>query len=349
MSACYANRLVLSFTRLAHRYNITQQEIIKETGLNFSLLENPYVSYYPEQKPVIQLFKLLDESGFYKNDEIKEICNFTDNLVGQQSESTVKNMLLSALMNKANFIDYLDLITKTFKTINKSSELEYKVDGKYTYLIHQNINEERDFITSQGALHAFNQSIKKTTPHIALNPEFLFTQKTIPDPDGFAEHNGSKLSFSQPFSAIKFETKLLKTKNPFFNPMMSPFTENMEKDVFTFFKPKEIIVKRVQHILNTYLGKAPEQISIKQVCQDLHMSSATLQRHLAKEDQTFKNILDELRRKSAISLLQHSDFQISKISDCLGYANVTSFNRAFKRWFTSTPLDFRRGQSGKLQ
>lgn len=341
----YVREHVLSWRNFAYSYNVTPKELVMETGLNLSLLDNSQLNYYSDQKAVVLLFNLLNECGFYKNDEIKNMEYFFNELIQPPTSNTIKyfNVFFMSLMNQPNFISALNLMLEFSLYMYKQDKIFYKVDGEYTYIKHVIINDGASFLTSQGALHALNQIIKKTVPYIDLDPEFLFTSKTIPNIDTFTQYNGYKCRFLQPFSGIKFKTKLLGAKNPFFNPLITNSTDNMVSEVFLTFKPQQVITEQVRGIVNNHLNSAYNQvININQVCQEVHMSSATLQRHLAKEDQNFSNILEEQRRINAMKLVQHSNSELLQISESLGYSNFSSFNRAFKRWFGDGPLAFRK-------
>ncbi len=52
--------------------------------------------------------------------------------------------------------------------------------------------------------------------------------------------------------------------------------------------------------------------------------------------------MEDCRLETAVQLLRHQDLQICEISELLGYARVSSFSRAFKRWSSLQPGDFRR-------
>ncbi|MGL1956629.1 MAG: helix-turn-helix transcriptional regulator [Colwellia sp.] len=341
----YTRDQVLGWANIAYGYNVTPKELAMDTGLNLNLLENSQLNYYSEQKAVVLLLSLLNECGFYKNDEINIIELFFNQLILPQSLNIYKNfnVFFMALMNQPNFISNLNLIITFSNNTYKQSKVSYKTNKNYTYIKHDIPGQERAFVTSQGALHGINQIIKKTAPYIDLYPEFLFTSKTIPNIDKFTQHNGCKIKFLQPFSGIKFKTKLLEVKNPFFNPLVTNYTNNMVSEVFLTFKPQQVLTEQVRGIVNSYFNNTHNQvINIKQVCQEVHMSSATLQRHLAKEDQSFSNILEEQRRINAMKLIQHSNSELLQISESLGYSNFSSFNRAFKRWFGDGPLAFRK-------
>lgn len=83
-------------------------------------------------------------------------------------------------------------------------------------------------------------------------------------------------------------------------------------------------------------------ISLDAVAKRLQISPRTLKRKLASNDMTFSRVVEEIRRERALLLLGNSDLSIESIADMLGYADVTSFTRAFRRWTGTTPASVRR-------
>lgn len=84
-------------------------------------------------------------------------------------------------------------------------------------------------------------------------------------------------------------------------------------------------------------GQATQQI----VARSLGMSPRTLSRRLAGDGTTYFQILDDLRKALATGFLQETDLSLSEIAYLLGYAGLSSFNDAFRRWTGQTPGRFR--------
>jgi AraC-like DNA-binding protein len=72
------------------------------------------------------------------------------------------------------------------------------------------------------------------------------------------------------------------------------------------------------------------------------MSPRTLGRKLEREGTTFKELLDDLRRRLALRYVGASDLALSEIAFLLGFSQAAAFHRAFKRWTSQTPLEYRR-------
>ena len=73
----------------------------------------------------------------------------------------------------------------------------------------------------------------------------------------------------------------------------------------------------------------------------LRMSERTLQRRLAEQDLSFTDLLDEVRRESALEYLKARRVSVDEIAFLLGFATPSSFFRAFKRWTGMTPQGWR--------
>lgn len=85
------------------------------------------------------------------------------------------------------------------------------------------------------------------------------------------------------------------------------------------------------------------------IAAQLGMTPRTLQRHLAHEDNSYQQILDEVRAERAQELLLQSELGLTDIAFNLGFSDARAFHRRFKYWFDCTPGQFRNQQSGQGQ
>lgn len=82
--------------------------------------------------------------------------------------------------------------------------------------------------------------------------------------------------------------------------------------------------------------------SIGDVAKRLATSSRTLQRRLAEIGTSHADLLDETRTELARRYLGERSLSIPEVAFLLGYADVPTFHRAFKRWTQRTPGEHRR-------
>ena len=53
------------------------------------------------------------------------------------------------------------------------------------------------------------------------------------------------------------------------------------------------------------------------------------------------NVIEELRIKKACELVKGTNMKMNEIAECVGYANDTSFRRAFKRVTGVSPIQYK--------
>lgn len=104
---------------------------------------------------------------------------------------------------------------------------------------------------------------------------------------------------------------------------------------------KDELLVQVQQLLND--GKLEQN----QLAQRLNLSLRTLQRRLAQEGLNYQNLVDNERKERACTLLHHSNKSSEDIAQELGFIEVTSFYRSFKKWTGMTPAQFRKTPSTK--
>jgi AraC-like DNA-binding protein len=82
--------------------------------------------------------------------------------------------------------------------------------------------------------------------------------------------------------------------------------------------------------------------SLTVIAGDLRMSPRTLQRRLMDEKTSFGAELEAVREQLACAHVRENKVPLGEIAFLLGYAHVSTFLRAFKRWTGTTPSRFRK-------
>jgi len=79
---------------------------------------------------------------------------------------------------------------------------------------------------------------------------------------------------------------------------------------------------------------------VRAVAAELGVGARTLQRRLVENGTTFRALLDEARRAESLRLVACGR-PIKAVADAVGFAEVRSFHRAFRRWTRRTPAQWR--------
>jgi len=83
--------------------------------------------------------------------------------------------------------------------------------------------------------------------------------------------------------------------------------------------------------------------SAERIAHNLHLSLRSLQRHLADEGCSYDLLLNQCRQNLALQHMREPGCSLSEIAYLLGFADTSSFSRAFKRWTGMTPSQYRAG------
>ncbi len=99
------------------------------------------------------------------------------------------------------------------------------------------------------------------------------------------------------------------------------------------------LLRSLQAVLPEYVIE--NQPSIAQIADIAHVSSRTLQRELACQGMSFRELLDGARFTVARQKLAEPELKIEDIGAMLGYTQPTHFSRAFRRFAGQTPSQYR--------
>jgi len=95
---------------------------------------------------------------------------------------------------------------------------------------------------------------------------------------------------------------------------------------------------RVRRVILEKRGGFP---SLNVMARLFNLTSHTLHRRLTEEGTSYRDILDDVRHMLAIEHLKTDHLSIQEIAFNLGYTEMANFRRAFKRWESVSPSEYR--------
>ena len=84
---------------------------------------------------------------------------------------------------------------------------------------------------------------------------------------------------------------------------------------------------------------------LEDVARHLGIGSRTLQRRLSDLGHSYQSLVDEARREVALRLVAEGRQSLVEVAFLTGFAEQSSFTRAFKRWSGTTPRKYRETSS----
>jgi AraC-like DNA-binding protein len=157
----------------------------------------------------------------------------------------------------------------------------------------------------------------------------------------------SVLRFSAPFNGFVFPRRFLRAKMSAADPALHGLIRK-HAELLLSELPKgaaESLTEKVRDRVAAQLEKGDPGIA--NIARELSMSPRTLGRKLEREGTTFKNIVDDLRHRLALRYVANYDLSLTEVAFLLGFSQSAAFHRAFKRWTSQTPLEYRRLSRGR--
>ena len=162
----------------------------------------------------------------------------------------------------------------------------------------------------------------------------------------YAEHYPPVFSGPVEFAAECNQLQLSQASLALRNPQHCPSTwrhllEICERELEQLTRTRSL-TERISQLLGPLLhGREPE---LAEIAARLQLPSWTLRRKLAEEGTQFRAVLNNTRHDLAISYIRDTELAFGEIAFLLGFASAEAFQRAFKRWSSQTPGEFRRSQ-----
>lgn len=161
-----------------------------------------------------------------------------------------------------------------------------------------------------------------------------------PAPRRLHEHRrllGLTPRFGQAHDALIFPAALLARPSRSANPrLFALLSQEAERELAALAENR--LGNRVRYWLSSHLGRRP--CTLLACAAALGLSEGALQRGLAQQGSSFRTLHEEVRRQHAQRLLE-SGQAIRDVARACGFAELSPFYRAFRRWYGVTPDSLR--------
>lgn len=110
-------------------------------------------------------------------------------------------------------------------------------------------------------------------------------------------------------------------------------------NILVKFRDPDSLARRIRHkLLSLDAARWPDA---ERLASDLCMSASTLRRRLGEQGQTYQGLKDSVRRELAIAWLAEPELGLVEVAERLGFADSSSFYKAFRKWFGCNPGHYR--------
>lgn len=151
---------------------------------------------------------------------------------------------------------------------------------------------------------------------------------------------GESLHFGQAENKVVSSADVLDLPSPTAQPYVSRVLLDHADSLTARIDGRRPYSRRVhEHIMQQLPYGAA---SIDRTARTLGMSRQTLYRRLKEEGTSFQQLLETTRNGLAGAYLADPQHNLSEVALLLGFLDYSSFNRAVRRWYGTSPQEYRR-------
>ncbi|WP_191833675.1 AraC family transcriptional regulator [Pseudomonas fluorescens] len=147
------------------------------------------------------------------------------------------------------------------------------------------------------------------------------------------------LQFNRPRTRMIFAADCLDLPLRRSEEELQRFLAEAPGNILVKYRDPASLARRIRHDLRQLdPGHWPD---VDSLARHLCLSASTLRRRLAEEGQTYQGLKDSVRRELAITWLAEVELGFAEIAERLGFADSSSFYKAFRKWFGCNPGHYR--------
>lgn len=146
------------------------------------------------------------------------------------------------------------------------------------------------------------------------------------------------LDFGRVDNGLLFDAAWMEARLTTADPRLLVTAEQLADSALRTKAPTEDFTTTVATHLAQALGSGA---SAEDIAARLHMSKRTLQRRLEEEGLSFQELVDRVRAEKARALVRDEHLTLADVAFRLGFSDVSSFSRSFRRWTGVSPGRYR--------
>lgn len=174
--------------------------------------------------------------------------------------------------------------------------------------------------------------------------DVCFTHEAPPDTTEHVRLFGRMPRFGAETNALIFEARWLDQRLVKANPALAETLERHARDLLDKLSRSQSTADLVRDALTVLMRDG--DTSVHHVAKHLGLTGRTLQRRLADEGTSFKDVIEELRVALSLRYLDEPSLGIEDVALMLGFSDSRAFRRAFRRWQKVSPSDYRTRAPG---
>jgi AraC-like DNA-binding protein len=309
---------------------VSVQDLFARTRIDAALLEDPQARMSHRQRVMI-----------YRNAKALAKRSDIGLLAGARQRISDYGIYGYAMVSSPTFGDALmfslDHITLAGAAVK---QITFHIDGKIGILRSQGLDTLGDVLPfaaefwRSSMTAVFNRVLEAPFPSVRM----LFPYSPPVHWRNYERMFNCPVEFDAGVMEWHFAAEVLDRRCPNANPVTAKICQQVCNVVMTEKPGESELVRRIR---SACLNHAKPFPAAAEIAGDLGLSLRTLHRRLADEGLSYQSIVDSMRQSVATELLENTRMGLDQIAARVGFADATSFRKAFKKWTGRSPSDFR--------
>ncbi len=169
---------------------------------------------------------------------------------------------------------------------------------------------------------------------------FAFPEPSSDERRRYESFFGCTVAFNAPWSGVVLQRDWLALPLRSADPLLGDMMEQRARALLADFSAGQNLGNEVRSAIYRRLTSGEPSIDV--VAADLGLTTRSLQIRLRKSSINFTELVDDLRRSLAALWAADARLTLMDVALLLGFAEQSSFIRAFKRWYGMTPGEYRK-------
>jgi AraC-like DNA-binding protein len=201
--------------------------------------------------------------------------------------------------------------------------------------------------TFEGSRHAVEyllmgglRALQRASPDLRLH-EVTFRHARLCGEEGEAPRAfGAPVRFAAADDRLVFPARELLAASRFANPLVADQLEKFATALAAHVTPPASLRERVAEVTRALVAAGVRADRVT-VTKRLGMSQRNLHRGLAGERTTFRGVRDAVLCELVEALLSNPSLKLEAVALGVGFADLATFSKAFRRWTGDTPTRYR--------
>ena len=272
--------------------------------------------------------------------------------IGQQVRPATMGALGYALISCAELEDGLAMFERLQSMVCTQVRSEHRLKGEYL----ESTLHALGGVPADTHLWSFAMVSRLAFARWVLGRHLVPAEIWMPcpppsDPAPLQNFVGGPIVFHAPFARERLPATWLHLPNPNadagLHRVMNALTQQQwAQQVQTSDQLLALLRQKIGHGIQQGVLPLLDQLA-PDIEAALGLSSRQLQRRLAEQGLSFKDMVEQVRREQVLHELRDTRLPIAEIARRAAYAEVSSMHRAVRRWTGLTPLAVRQGQAAQ--